>query len=98
MMSGFVKTEVVRVAAASSSQLILLLTHDEIQGCEAILDAKAGEVVTMTNPAHYPKILKNDPGTREAKVLLCDCDHNHSCEICERKTTSSPPDVLKKAA
>jgi len=88
MMSGFVKTEVVRVASAASSQLILLLTHDEIQGCEDILDEKAGSVVTMTNPAHYPRILKNDPGTTKAGVLLCGCDHRSFCEICERKASS----------
>lgn len=98
MMSGFVKTEVVRVASNASSQLILLLTHDEIQGCEAILDAKAGVVVTMTNPAHYPRILKNDPGTKEAKVLLCQCDHRNTCEICERKVSSDPSADLSEAA
>lgn len=98
MMSGFVKSEVVRVAAKASSQLVLLLTHDEIQGCEAILDTYAGKVVTMTNPAHYPKILKNDPGTTEAKVILCDCDHNGSCEICERKTSSDSTSDESKAA
>ena len=98
MMSGYVKSEVVRVAAASSSQLILLLTHDEIQGTEDILDERAGVVVTMTNPAHYPKILKNDPGTTEAKVILCVCDHNSSCEICERKTSSTTASKLSAAA
>ncbi len=98
MMSGFVKTEVVRVASRASSQLILLLTHDEIQGCEAILDAKAGVIVTMTNPAHYPRILKNDPGTTDAKVILCDCDHRSSCEICERKVSSDPSTDLSEAA
>jgi DNA sulfur modification protein DndD len=96
MMSGFVKSEVLRVAAAASSQLVLLLTHDEIQGTEEILDARAGVVVTMTNPAHYPKILKNDPGTKEAKVILCDCDHNSSCVICERNSSSAP--ALKLSA
>lgn len=98
MMSGYVKSEVVRVAAASSSQLILLLTHDEIQGTEDILDERAGVVMTMTNPAHYPKILKNDPGTSDAKVILCACDHNSSCEICERKTSSTTAFKLSTAA
>lgn len=98
MMSGFVKSEVLRVAAAASSQLVLLLTHDEIQGTEEILDARAGVVVTMTNPAHYPKILKNDPGTSEAKVILCDCDHNSSCVICERKSSSAPAPKLSAVA
>lgn len=98
MMSGYVKSEVVRVAAAASSQLILLLTHDEIQGTEDILDERAGVVVTMTNPAHYPKILKNDPGTTDAKVILCGCDHKSSCEICERKTSSTQAPKLSAAA
>jgi DNA sulfur modification protein DndD len=84
MMAGFVKREVVKVAAASSSQLILLLTPDEINGCEDILDAVAGEIVTMTNPAHYPVMLKNDPGTTDARVIVCKCDHVSSCEKCER--------------
>ena len=75
MMAGFVKTEVVRTAADNSSQLILFLTHDEIKGCEEILYDRAVVTATLTNPAHYPKILKNDPGTMEARVLQCSCDH-----------------------
>lgn len=97
MMSGYVKSQVVKVAAQASSQLILLLTHDEIQGCEAILDARADKVVTMTNPAHYPKILKNDPGTTAAKVMLCHCDHRTSCEICERHTSAPDSDQSEAA-
>ena len=84
MMSGFVKTEVVRTAADNSSQLILFLTHDEIKGCEDILDERAVVTATLTNPAHYPKILKNDPGTREGRVLQCSCNHRSSCKICDR--------------
>jgi DNA sulfur modification protein DndD len=88
MMSGFVKTEVVRVASEVSSQLILLLTHDEINGCEAILDARAEKVTTITNPLHYPRILKNDPGTTAAKALQCGCDHRSVCPICDRHPSS----------
>ena len=84
MMSGFVKTEVVRVASEASSQLILFLTHDEINGCEAILDARAGKVVTITNPMHYPRMLKNDPGTTDARALQCACDYRSTCNVCER--------------
>ncbi|SFO57959.1 DNA sulfur modification protein DndD [Mesorhizobium sp. NFR06] len=97
MMTGFVKREVVKVAASSSSQLILLLTPDEINGCEDILDQVAGEVVTMTNPAHYPVMLKHDPGTSDARVLICKCDHVSSCEICERNTPSTPKQVGEAA-
>jgi DNA sulfur modification protein DndD len=84
MMSGFVKTEVVRVASEVSSQLILFLTYDEIRGCEAILDAKAGVVTTITNPLHYPTMLTNDPGTTAARAIQCDCDHRDVCQTCER--------------
>jgi len=84
MMSGFVKTEVVRTAAENCSQLILFLTHDEIKGCEDILDKRAVVAGTLTNPAHYPRILKNDPGTKDAVALLCSCDHRSSCKICDR--------------
>ena len=88
MMSGFVKTEVVRIAAQNSSQLILFLTHDEIKGCENLLDTRAFVAGTLTNPAHYPRILKNDPGTKEASILQCKCDHRSSCSICDRYESS----------
>lgn len=84
MMAGYVKTEVVRNAAENSSQLVLFLTHDEIKGCEDILDDRAVVAATLTNPAHYPKILKNDPGTQEVRVLQCSCDHRSYCKICDR--------------
>jgi DNA sulfur modification protein DndD len=89
MMAGFVKSEVVRTAADNSSQLILFLTHDEIKGCEAILDERAVVAATLTNPAHYPRILKNDPGTREAVILQCKCDHRTVCTICDRYESST---------
>ena len=88
MMAGFVKNEVVRIACKNSSQLILFLTHDEIKGCEAILDDRAVVAATLTNPAHYPRILKNDPGTREAIILQCSCDHRSSCKVCDRHESS----------
>jgi DNA sulfur modification protein DndD len=89
MMAGFVKSEVVRTAADNSSQLILFLTHDEIKGCGAILDERAVVAATLTNPAHYPRILKNDPGTREAVILQCKCDHRTVCTICDRYESST---------
>lgn len=85
MMSGYVKRTVLRRAAEESSQLILFLTHDEIQGCEDILDEKAGKVYTLTNPAHYPRILVNDPGVTDTRILMCNCNHRKHCAICERK-------------
>jgi len=87
MMSGYVKTSVLQIASRQSSQLILFLTHDEIKGCEDILDKFAGKIYTFTNPAHYPKILINDPDVdvNDSRVLLCECDHRHHCKICERR-------------
>lgn len=90
MMTGFVKREVVKVAAASSSQLVLLLTPDEIHGCEDILEEVSGKIFTMTNPAHYPVMLKHNPGTTDARVIVCQCDHLSSCAICERKSPGGP--------
>ena len=83
MTSGFVKRSILRTAIRESSQLILLLTHDEILGCEQIIDEAASVVFTLTNPAHYPIMLVNDPGTEQQKVLRCGCDHKSVCNLCE---------------
>ena len=84
MMSGYVKRSVLRTAIQKSSQLILFLTHDEIAGCEEILDDAAGIVVTLTNPSHYPKMLVNDPHFTEQTILACDCKHREECQLCAR--------------
>ena len=84
MTSGFVKRSILRTAVRESTQLILFLTHDEIAGCEEIIDDAAGLVFTLTNPAHYPKMLLNDPGVTERKVLRCACDHRGECQLCRR--------------
>jgi DNA sulfur modification protein DndD len=84
MMSGYVKRSVLRSAIQKSTQLILFLTHDEISGCEEILDDAAGVVVTLTNPAHYPKMLVNDPHFTDQRILACDCTHRGDCQLCAR--------------
>ena len=84
MMSGFVKTSVLTTAIRESSQLILFLTRSEIAGCEEILDAEAANVITLTNPAHYPVMLVNDPQVHERTVLQCECDHRQECTACQR--------------
>ena len=88
MTSGFVKRSILRTAVRESAQLILFLTHDELAGCEEIIDQAAGVVFTLTNPAHFPKMLVNDPGVEERKVLRCECDHRNECQLCLRR-----PDV-----
>ncbi len=85
MTSGFVKRSILRTAIQESTQLILFLTHDEIAGCEDIIDQGAGVVFTLTNPAHYPKMLLNDPGVEERKVLRCRCNHKGDCRLCQRR-------------
>lgn len=84
MMSGYVKRSVLRIAARESSQLVLFLTHSEIAGCEDILDQIAGKEYTLSNAAHYPRMLRNNPMVQSQRVLLCDCGHRQSCSICER--------------
>ena len=84
MTSGFVKRSILRTAVRESAQLILFLTHDEIVGCEEIIDEAAGVVFTLTNPAHYPRMLVNDPGVIERKVLRCACNHRGECQLCLR--------------
>ena len=85
MTSGFVKRSILRTAVRESTQLVLFLTHDEIAGCEDIIDHAAGVVVTLTNPAHYPKMLVNDPGVADRKVLRCECSHRNDCQLCLRR-------------
>lgn len=85
MMSGYVKRSVLRTAIRESSQLVLFLTSSEIAGCEEILDEGAGVIFTLTNPAHFPKMLVNDPSVRERKVLRCECDHRSECRLCQRR-------------
>lgn len=85
MTSGFVRRSILRTTIRESAQLILFLTHDEILGCEEIIDEAAGIVFTITNPAHFPKMLVNNPNTTERKVIRCECNHNQVCPICERR-------------
>ena len=85
MMSGYVKRSVLKTAIRESSQLILFLTRSEIADCEGILDDTAGRVITLTNPAHFPRILENDPGISERMVLRCDCNHRQECDLCRRR-------------
>ena len=84
MMSGYVKRSVLRRAVAESAQLILFLTRAEIADCEEIIDREAARVITLTNTAHYPLMLANDPGVAERMVVRCECDHRSECQQCQR--------------
>jgi len=85
MMSGYVKRSVLKTAIRESSQLVLFLTRSEIADCEEILDREAGRVITLTNPAHYPRMLVNDPQVKERTVLRCECNHRQECKLCQRR-------------
>ena len=85
MMSGYVKRAVLTNAIQESSQLVLFLTRSEISDCEDILDRNAGQVMTLTNPAHYPIMLENEPNTGVATIVRCDCNHRQECRICKRR-------------
>ena len=86
MMDGFVKRSVLKIAIQESSQLILFLTRSEIKDCEDIIADGAGCVITITNSAHYPKILVNDPHINEPQALRCECKDLGECRICQRRT------------
>ena len=91
MMSGYVKRSVLRTAIRESSQLILFLTRSEIADCEEILDSEAGLVITLTNPAHYPRMLVNNPQVNERTVLRCECNHRKECRLCRRRLDAVAP-------
>ncbi len=84
MTSGYVRCSILQTVVRESAQLILFLTHDEISGCENIIDQAAGVVITLTNSAHYPKILVNPPPTDEREIIRCECNHRNHCRICQR--------------
>ena len=86
MMSGYVKKSVLQTAIQESSQLVLFLTRSEIADCEEILDVEAGTVISLTNSAHYPRMLVHAPQVNERKVLRCDCNHREQCQLCQRQT------------
>ena len=86
MMDGFVKRSVLKTAIRESSQLILFLTRSEIKDCEDIIAAEAGRMITITNSAHYPNILVNDPYIKEPQALRCECPDLGECRICKRRT------------
>ena len=85
MMSGYVKRSVLKTAIRESSQLVLFLTRSEIADCEEILDAEAGRIITLTNSAHYPRMLVNDPQVNQRTVLRCECGHRKECRLCQRR-------------
>ena len=87
MMTAEIKNEFLEQATDISSQLILCLHHDEINGLEELITKKALPefVYTLTLSSHHPKFLVHDPGTKKISVLRCDCTHLEHDDVCERK-------------
>jgi len=85
MMAGYVKQSVLKNTVEEGTQTVLFLTHDEINGVEALIDKYAGKIFTLTNPAHYPQMLVNKIDISDSRIVRCECDHRHVCPICERK-------------
>ena len=90
MMSGYVKRSVLTTTVRESSQLVLFLTRAEIRDCEEIIDREAGRIITLTNPAHYPRMLVNDPQVDDCTVLRCECRHRQECILCQREEDVEP--------
>ena len=85
MMSGYVKRSVLNTAVRESSQLVLFLTRSEIANCEDIIERVAGRIITLTNPAHYPRMLVNEPNVDVGMILRCECNHSAECTVCARR-------------
>jgi DNA sulfur modification protein DndD len=85
MMGVEVRRAVVSYAAMHATQLVLFITGSEVLGVEDLLDEKAGKMYTLSNAAHYPTKLLNDPGTDRTESLLCTCSHRQSCDLCRRR-------------
>lgn len=97
MMSPQIKRAAVETAAAHSEQLILLLTRSEVRDIENLLDTHTGSFVTLSNSAHFPKWLRNDPGVRGFSSLACGCSHREYCDLCERTGDADRADFARRA-
>jgi DNA sulfur modification protein DndD len=84
MTAGQVKRSIFEAAVRESTQLVLILTRDEIHRIEDLLDRYIGSVCTFSNTAHYPLQLVNSPPFHDQRVMVCPCSHREYCMTCER--------------
>ncbi len=96
MTSGAVKRAILQTGVDEASQLMLLLTRDEITGTADILDASVGSICTFSNSAHFPGQLVNQPPYDDLRVMACACDHNHFCGVCERQPDANNPALQRR--
>ena len=86
MMGIQIKRAVLEVAAKHANQLILFLTRSEIRDVEDLLDRFVGSSLTLSNSAHYPLMLLNEPPAGPPRIVTCECGHSSECAVCERTT------------
>ena len=85
MMSGLIRRSALETAVDEGNQVILFLTRAETDGCEDILSRRTAKFITLTNAAHYPAMLVNDPGVVGSQAIRCECKDLGFCPICEVK-------------
>ena len=89
MTSGLVRQATLKTVIENSHQIVLLLTHDEILGCEKILSERAGKTHTLTNTAHFPTMLAHRVEVDVPQIVQCGCGPVGDCRICQRQTDLS---------
>jgi len=91
MTSGAVKRRMVDLLTAPadtddlSYQVVLLMTRSEIRDIEALIDDRAGSVVTLSCSKDYPRDLLNEWGDGKPAVRTCACNHRQICAVCTRR-------------
>ncbi len=91
MVAGGVKTRMVETITRPADeghpdfQVVLLLTRSEIRDIEALLDERAGVVVTMSCSKDFPEDLKFSWDSDHPLIRTCDCSHRKSCPTCARQ-------------
>lgn len=97
MTSGLVRQSILRTAAENATQLVLFLTPAEIRDVEDLIDRYAGTVWTITNTAHHPSMLVNQPPASDLRVVLCRCGHRQFCSICERNADALNDRLVRRS-
>ena len=101
MMDPFTKKKCIEVLLKNSShQIILFLTRSEINDIQDSLIEFAGTFQTITNTEHYygeEKKLANEPKERMSSIV-CNCDINTFCKICERKDDKKDDKMKEKVS
>ena len=91
MTSGAVKRRMVELLTPPAGnsglpyQVVLFMTRSEIRDIEALVQDRAGVIITLSCSKDYPVDLVNDWGANYPVVRTCGCDHTQVCRLCERR-------------